>query len=209
MPHLNSINEPHPFSDNSYALNANFQIISLTDTGYIPLLTELISHSCERSTLWVVPLDSFLNCGPADWTQDGQALYDWAMPQPPRSTSAVSVVDVFPWPLIWGQLFFQLFVLSLPDFWSFGGWVGTCWLTCAGQTVLVPSASWKASFLGLQAAVPSHHFHLNCDNFLPETISEPAGIHSYFLPGIFISEPAGIHSNSLPGIIFEPAGIHS
>lgn len=71
MPHLNSINEPPPlFSDNSYALNANFQIISLTDTGYIQLLTELISHSCERSTLWVVPLDSFLNCGPADWTQD-------------------------------------------------------------------------------------------------------------------------------------------
>lgn len=109
MPHLNSINEPPPFSDNSYALNANFQIISLTDTGYIPLLTELISHSCERSTLWVVPLDSFLNCGPADWTQDGQALYDWATPQPPRSTSAVSVVEVFPWPLIWGQLCFAAF----------------------------------------------------------------------------------------------------
>lgn len=60
------MNLPLPFSDNSYALNANFQIISLTNAGYIQLLTELISHSCERTTLWVVPLNSFLNCGPAD-----------------------------------------------------------------------------------------------------------------------------------------------
>lgn len=62
---------PYPsFSDNSYALNVNFQVISLTNTGYIHLLTEQTSHCCERTTLWAVPLNSFLNSGPADWTQD-------------------------------------------------------------------------------------------------------------------------------------------
>lgn len=59
MPHLNNINEPvsPSFSDNNHALNVNSQIISLTNMRYIQLLTELTSHTCGRTPLWVGPLN--------------------------------------------------------------------------------------------------------------------------------------------------------
>lgn len=183
MPHLNSINEPpHPcFSDNSYTLNANFQVISLTNAGYIQLLTEQTSHCCERTTLWAVPLNSFLNSGPADWTQDQAstpALYDWATPQPPRSFCCFSSWGISLALNLRPALFaaFCTFFARLLVLFRLGWHLMTLprWADNVSSIGLLKSILPRAP-----GVVPSHHFRLNYDNSLPKTISEPAGTHSY------------------------------